>query len=71
MSGFVQDNRAVAMAVSSTFRLSASGPVLGFFEESHNGLGFYRVFSNLLLIVVFSHFISCLSSAATSVHWVC
>lgn len=40
MSGFVQDRRAVAMAVSSTLRLSAFGPVLGLFEESHNGLVF-------------------------------
>lgn len=40
MSGFVQDRRAVAMAMSSTLRLSALGPVLGLFEESHNGLVF-------------------------------
>jgi len=44
MSAFVQDHRAVAMAMSSTLRLSAPGPVLGLFEESRNGLRFYRVF---------------------------
>lgn len=60
MSAFVQDHRAVAMAMSSTLWLSASGPVLGLFEESHNGLWFYQVFRNLLLVVTFSHFISCL-----------
>lgn len=58
MSGFVQDCRAVAMAMSSTLQLMAPGPVLGLFEESDNGLGFYRVFRNLLLMVIFSHFIS-------------
>lgn len=71
MSGFVQDSRAVAMAMSSTLQLSVSGLFFGLFEEPRRGLGLYWVFRNLLLMVIFSHFISCLSSAATSVHWVC
>lgn len=71
MSGFVQDHRAVAMAMSSALQLSASGPVLGLFEESHNGLGCYQVFRSLLLMVIFRHLISCPSSAAASVHRVC
>lgn len=72
MSAFVQDHRAVAMAMSSTLWLLASGSVLGLFKESHNGLWFYQVFRNLLLVVTFSHFaFRVLSSAATSVRRVC